>query len=244
MSLDPLATWAERFGKAGGLSNGVAGSMGLISRADGVAGFSTVLGGDLGVACGFALAARLRGAYQVVVCGIGDGVTGQGRIHEALNLAALRRLPLIVVISNNGMAGSVPIAEHSATKRLADLALPFGIPGVTVDGNDVLAVLDATTTAVSRARAGDGPTLIECLTARWGDYGFGGDSLRRAASDAQLAQEPLARLERLLLDRGLTTPGDLAAIRGAAIDEVAATIAAAQASPDPPADQAFRHVYA
>src|SRR4030095_16996494 len=155
---------AELFGRVDGYCKGKGGSMHIADFAIGMLGANGIVAGGMPIACGAALAAQLEGAGGVVACFFGDGATGEGEFHESLNIASVWKLPLLFVCENNQFGADNAV---SSVRVVADIALhapAYGIPGVTVDGNDVLAVREATETAVERARRGEGPTLLHCAT--------------------------------------------------------------------------------
>jgi pyruvate dehydrogenase E1 component alpha subunit len=213
----PLASLlAELFGYAAGSTKGRGGSMHIAAPTVGFLGVTAIVGGNLAIVDGLALAAQERGTGAVAVASFGDGATNQGSFHESLNLASLWRLPAIFVCNNNGFAESTPREHHQTIRRISTRARAYGMPGVNVDGRDVFEVHAAVTEAVARARAGDGPTLVECVAPRWvGHYigdpatymsdrgrsrARGGDPLRRslarALEQSWLEQDELAVLER------------------------------------------------
>ena len=157
---------AEMFAKREGSCRGMGGSMHLTDFSKGMLGAFAIVGSGIPIATGAALSARVRNSGQVAVSFFGDGAVNEGTFHEALNMAALWNLPAIYIIENNQYALSMTVAESSALPDLAARACAYNMPGVRVDGNDVLAVYEATREAVERARAGGGPTLIEALTYR------------------------------------------------------------------------------
>ncbi|WP_371640949.1 thiamine pyrophosphate-dependent enzyme [Streptomyces virginiae] len=197
-------------------------------------------------AAGLADAARMAGDPIVALAYIGDGATSEGDFHEALNYAAVRRAPVVFLVQNNQYAISVPLAKQTAARTLADKAAGYGMPGVRIDGNDVLQVYRAVHDAAERARAGHGPTLIEAVTYRIDAHTNADDDTRyRPAGEADVwaAQDPVDRLERDLLAAGVL---DRAAADGiaAAADAFAGELSARFSAP-PTGDpmQMFRHVY-
>ena len=165
--LEPWAVLAEVLGKATGPCKGKGGRGHLAQPDAGFFGAHAVVGGNLSVAAGVALAGRLGAGNRVTACLFGDGACGSGAVHETLNLAALWKLPLVFVCVNNAYALSTPVSEVLAPRRLSDLARPFEVPAATIDGMDVLGVRAAARAAIERARAGDGPSFLECLTYRF-----------------------------------------------------------------------------
>jgi 2-oxoisovalerate dehydrogenase E1 component alpha subunit len=198
-------------------------------------------------AAGVALAMKLRGEARAALCIIGDGATSKGDFSEALNMAGVWRLPLVVVIANNQWAISVPRAAQSAAETLAQKAIAAGIPGEQVDGNDVVAVRDGVARALARARGGDGATLIETLTYRLTDHTTSDDA-RHYRDDAEVSAhwhgEPVARLRQYLLARGAWSreaEDDALAGAAAAVD---AAVEAYLATPPQPVSAMFDHMFA
>jgi TPP-dependent pyruvate/acetoin dehydrogenase alpha subunit len=192
---DPERMFAELLGRSTGYCGGKAGSMHIADPATGNLGATAIVGGGIAMAAGAALSAQVRGTDQVAVAFFGEGAVAEGSFHEALNLAVVWDLPLLLVCENNGYAELTPVSVHlrAPVHRLAE---PHGIPGVLVDGNDALAVRAAAAEAVSRARAGDGPTLLECATYRWSGHYVGDRERYRSKEEVASWRErdPIARL--------------------------------------------------
>lgn len=232
---DPGRMMAEMFGKATGYSRGRGGSQMMIDTTLGFYGANGITGGSMAFACGLALAAQQRRTGRVVVCIIGDGAANEGLFHESLNLASLWRLPLVVVCENNRYAMSTPVAAGLANTRVAERGAAYGIPGCAVDGNTVADVRLAVETALSRARAGEGPSLVECETYRLSGHSKGDPReyrLPREEAEAWL-REPIGRLEALLHNAQGSAPARVAACRARAEQTIADAIRFAEASPDP-----------
>jgi pyruvate dehydrogenase E1 component alpha subunit len=198
-------------------------------------------------AAGFAWGKKLRGESTCAIAYFGDGATSEGAFHEGANFAAVMRAPLVLFCNNNQWAISTPLSAQTAAESLADKAAGYGIPGVRVDGGDVLAVYEATRDAVARARAGEGPTLIEALTYRAAPHATADDP--SAYIDAERVEEEkrnecLGRYEAYLTRLGLLTAEAVEAARAEAVELMRAGIAAAEA--EPPADPGlvFEHAYA
>ena len=181
---------AEIFGKRTGYCKGKGGSMHIADIELGILGANGIVGGGGPIANGAALAAKYRGQDHVAVCFFGDGASNQGTTQEALNLASAWTLPVIFVNENNGYGISCPTCKSMAVADIADRAAAYDIPGVVVDGNDVMAVFEAVGEAVKRARKGEGPSLIECKTYRWRGH-FEGDACvyRERLRTGRLGQE-------------------------------------------------------
>lgn len=230
--LDPGRVMAELLGRSAGPSRGIGGRGHLAEPGSGFFGAHAVVGGNLSIAAGVALAASREGRGAIVACLFGDGACGAGALQETLNLAALWRLPLLFVCDNNQISVTTPAAEALAPARLADLARPFGMPAETVDGMDVLAVKAAADALAARARAQEGPAFLECVSERFASHSTGTRETRAPeALAAILARCPIRRLERTLLASGEADDATLIA-QCARVDKVvAAAVAFAEASP-------------
>jgi TPP-dependent pyruvate/acetoin dehydrogenase alpha subunit len=238
-------TFAELIGRSDGLCGGKGGSMHLTDVSVGAYGSFAIVGAHLPIAAGFAFAAQYRGTDAVSLCFFGDGTANIGAFHEALNLAGIWKLPVIFVCENNLYGEYSPIATTTPVERLADRANSYGMPGVQVDGNAVLEVRDVVDEAVSRARRGDGPTLVEALTYRHKGHSRSDPATYRPAGEleAWLQRDPIARYEVVLEQAGVSTD-ELAAVRAAARDAVKEAVVRAKASPDPAPGARFEHVWA
>ncbi len=198
-------------------------------------------------AAGTAMAFQLRGDARVAVCAIGDGATSKGDVYEAMNFAGARRLPVVFVVNNNGWAISFPRAKQTAAETLAQKAIAAGMPGVQVDGNDVIAVRWAMEQALDRARNGEGPTLLEAVTYRLTDHTTADDASRYRSDtevSAQWKYEPIARLRRYLADHGHWTKADEEALIARVNTDIEVAVKAYLATPPMPATAIFDHLYA
>jgi len=221
---------AELMGRADGICQGLGGSMHLVDSEHGFMGATGVVGGNLPLALGTALAQHLRGADRVTVVFFGDGAVQAGHFNETINLAALWRLPVIFVCENNGFAEFTSREEHSTIERVSDVVAPYGFDRETVNGSEVPAVYAAFGAFLKEARAGRGPFLLECLTyRRRGHYEGDQQKYRDAAAEVQWRErDPIARLTESLID------ADTAAeIEREAAAEVDAAVSFARASPFP-----------
>ena len=209
---------AEMFAKREGSCRGMGGSMHLTDFSKGMLGAFAIVGSGIPIATGAALSARVRGSGQVAVSFFGDGAVNEGTFHEALNMAALWNLPAIYIIENNQYALSMTVAESSALPDLAARACAYDMPSARVDGNDVVAVYEATREAVERARAGHGPTLIEALTYRIrGHARFEAAGYRPAEEvDAWKNADPIERLAAGMIAAGVASEVQLNRIRAEA----------------------------
>jgi pyruvate dehydrogenase E1 component alpha subunit len=237
---------AELEGREDGLCRGLGGSMHLVDAAHGFFGATGVVGGNVPVALGSALAGRLLGGDQVAVVFFGDGAVQGGIFAESVNLATLWGVPLILVCENNGFAEFTPRSAHTNVERVSDVVAPYGIERETVDGNDVVVVLDAFAQFVATVRAGGGPMLLECLTHRLRGHYEGDPDRYRAAVAADQWQEldPIRRLERRGVAEGWLDAGLQARIEDEARADVDEAVRFARASRFPPPELAAELVYA
>jgi TPP-dependent pyruvate/acetoin dehydrogenase alpha subunit len=237
--------FGEILGKAGGLCGGKGGSMHLTDIERGVLGSFAIVGAHLPIAVGAAFAARYRRTDEVTLCFFGDGATNIGAFHEALNLASIWKLPAIFVCENNLYGEYSPIATTTPIERLADRADAYGMAKARVDGNDVLAMHAATSAAAERARAGDGPTLIEALTYRQKGHSRSDPGSYRPEGELEswIERDPIVLGERGLTDAGVDR-GRLDELRAAAERAVADALERAKAWPDPEPASRMEHVYA
>ncbi len=228
---------AELFGRVDGYCKGKGGSMHIADFAVGMLGANGIVGGGLPIASGAALAAQLEGKGGVAVCFFGDGATGEGEFHEALNISSLWKLPLILVCENNHYAASRELAANRVVPDVAVHAAAYSMPGMTIDGNDILAVYEATSQAVGRARAGDGPTLIECKTYRWHFHAMRDTpppDLRPGEEVARWkSSDPIARFEEHLKSQGIVGEREVTGLRQQVQRDLAEAEAFADASPFP-----------
>lgn len=240
------ALFAELAGRATGLCRGKGGSMHVAAIDVGFVTATGVVGGCIPLALGGGLVARERGEGQVAAVFFGDGAGQTGVFHESLNLAALWKLPVIFVCENNGYAEFTPLSSHTLVDRLANYARTFGMENSIVDGNDVLAVRRAMSASVERARAGEGPSFVECITYRMrGHYEGDGSKYREQSEQADWkAKCPIARFERWLAENGTLTEEESALIQRAARDEVAKAAEAALAAPWPSSEELHANVFA
>jgi pyruvate dehydrogenase E1 component alpha subunit len=211
-----------------------------------VASISVPIASHVPHAAGLAWGKKLRGENAVAMAFFGDGATSEGEFHEGVNLAAVMNAPAVFVCNNNQWAISTPIEAQTRAESLADKAVGYGIPGVTVDGLDVLAVYAAAREAVERARSGGGPTLIECLHYRAAPHATADDPrayIDLARVEEERANECVGRFERLLLDAGVLTDDRVEAARKDAEDLMRAGIAAAEAEPPADPELVFTHAY-
>ncbi len=204
------------------------------------------IAGQLNVGTGVALGLKKLGRDSVVVAFFGDGATSIGGFHEALNFAGVHRLPIVYVCQNNLWAESVPLRLQTAVTDLADKAKGYGFPGVSVDGNDILAVYEAATRSIARARSGEGPTLIECKTYRWYGHSEIDPAKYRTKEEVESwkKKEPIGRFEKVLAERKLLTESQKAAIAAEISREMDEAVDFAEKSPYPDPSEATDFVWA
>ncbi len=239
---------AELYGKATGCSGGKGGSMHLFDLSRGFMGGHGIVGGQIPLGAGFAWAAKYRKTEQVSLTFFGEAAANIGSFHETLNMAGLWKLPAIFVIENNGYGMGTAVKRAAAVTELHTRAASYGMPGIEVDGQDVLAVREAAEAAYARARAGEGPTLLDIRTFR-----FVGHSMSDAASgtyrskeelDASRQRDPIALLDARMRDAGLLDDADLAALEAEVAAEVADAVTFAEESPEPDASALYSDVLA
>jgi pyruvate dehydrogenase E1 component alpha subunit len=242
----PRQAMAELMGKADGLCHGKGGSMHLVDVEHGMMGATGVVGGNIPLALGNALAVRLRGGDQVSVVFFGDGAVQAGHFHESVNIATLWELPVILVCENNGFAEFTPRSAHTKVERVSDVVAPYELERATVDGNDVVAVYAAFGRFLAQARQGRGPLLLECLTYRLrGHYEGDPERYRQALEAAEWqARDPIVRLEQHGREHGLLSDEDVESARRAAQEAVDDAVQFAQQSPFPEPGDLHNEVYA
>lgn len=243
--VDVRSMMAELYGKEPGACKGKGGSMHIADVSKGMLGANGIVGGGGPLACGSALTAKVLGTQQVTVCFFGDGAAEQGTMHEAMNMAAIWKLPVVFVCENNGFAESTPVAYHASVKDIADRATAYNMPGLTVDGTDIFAVYEAAGEAIARARRGEGPTLIEAKAFRY--YGhFEGDPLTYYTDEMRKgfqARDPIARFRKQVLDRALVPEIRLNEIDTRAVQAIDDAVAFAESSPLPVPTDLLSDVY-
>jgi len=244
--LDVKRMLAEIFGRATGYCKGKGGSMHIADVSRGMLGADGIVGGGIPIATGAALGCRVRQSSQVVACFFGEGATNQGSFHEAINLAAIRKLPVVFVCENNHWALSAGFEVTTAVANVADRAAAYSIPGHIVDGNDVLAVHTTAVEAVQRARAGDGPSLIENKTYRWEPHSVFNTKDPRPPDEVAewKARDPIARFRKVLEEQDALSADQDAAIQKAVTDAIEEAVEFATNSPDPDPSDVVADIYA
>jgi pyruvate dehydrogenase E1 component alpha subunit len=238
-------TFAEILGKSEGLCRGKGGSMHLTDVSVGAFGSFAIVGAHLPIATGFGLAAKLDGTEAVSLCFFGDGSVNIGAFHEAMNLAAIWKLPVIFLCENNLYGEYSPLATTTPIETLADRAAGYAMPGVRVDGNDVAAVYEIVGEAVDRGRRGEGPTFIEAMTYRHKGHSRTDPGTYRPAEEVEewLAKDPIPGLEARLAQAG-TSSAKIEEVRAAATAKVTEHLDRALAWPEPDLDSRFEDIYA
>lgn len=232
---------AELYGKATGYNKGKGGSMHIAYPKLGILGANGIVGAGLPIATGAGLSAKLRKTDQVTACFFGDGASNEGTFHESLNIGGAFNLPVIYVCENNLYAVGTRQSQVRKVEDIADRAASYGMPGVVVDGNDVIAVYEATKEAVDRARAGDGPTLIECKTYRWRTHFEGEPDTYRPPEEvaAWLKREPIAPFRKLLIDQKIIIEKEAEDLESAVVRELDDAVEFARKSPQPKPETAL-----
>lgn len=233
---------AELFAKTTGYCKGKGGSMHITDFSKGILGANGIVGGGIPIATGAALSAKMRKSHQVVVCFFGDGASNQGSFHEAANMAAVWSLPIVYVCENNLYAVSTAQERHQRIRDISDRAAGYGFGGISVDGNDPIAVYQAVGPAVERAREGEGPTLVECKTYKWLGHYVGDPGTYRPKEEvaAWKAKDPLPRFERHLEERRVMSRLEMESVQQSVKQEVEAAVDFARRSPSPAPDDALK----
>ena len=243
---DLKRTMAEILGKKTGYCKGKGGSMHIADFSIGMLGATAVVGAGIPIAVGAGLSIKLRKTRQVVACFFGEGASNQGTFHEGINMASVWRLPVIFVCENNLYAMGTRQSRVMNIENVADRAVAYGIPGIAVDGNDVLAVYEATAKAVERARNGEGPTLIECKTYRHKGHSRVDPARYRPKEEVEewLAKDPIKRFREKLLQTKTLTEAEIQRIENEVAAEIEEAVKFAMESPYPEPEEALEDVYA
>ncbi len=236
---------AEIYGRKDGYCRGKGGSMHIACKELGIMGSNGIVGGGIPISLGTAFASAYKGDERVTVCFFGDGATNEGTFHESLNLAGLWNLPLIFCCENNGWAEFTPQKIHTKLENLSLRAESYGIPGMTVDGDDVLNVREEAEKAIERARRGEGPTLLECKTHRWSGH-YGGDAQKyRSPQEIQEIRkyDPILKFQKVLVEMKYLSPQGIKDIDTKIRLEIDEAISYAEASPSPTMEGLLEDVY-
>ncbi len=237
---------AEIFGRSTGYCKGKGGSMHIADMHLGILGANGIVGGGGPLAVGAAVAAKYKKTKDVTLCFFGDGASNQGTTQESLNMASAWKLPLVFVNENNGYGISCPQCKSMAIVDIADRAAAYDMPGVVVDGNDVLAVREAVEEAVKRARNGEGPSLIECKTYRWRGHFEGDACTYRCVEELEewMAKDPIPRFEAKLIENKTLTKKEAEEITKRIKKDVDEAVEFAKSSPMPAVSALMDDVYA
>jgi TPP-dependent pyruvate/acetoin dehydrogenase alpha subunit len=234
--IEPKEIMGELMGKKTGVVGGLGGSMHAADLSKGVIFSTAIVGGGIPIATGVGLKFRNAGTGQVCVCFFGDGAANIGSFHEGINMAAIWKLPVIFVCENNFFATSMPQQKATGSKTIAERGGSYGIPGVLVDGMDVLEVRKAAIEAVERARKGEGPSLLECRTYRFKGHGVYDTGLAYRTKDEVsewMLKDPITRLGRMLVEEHMANPIDIEAMDKEALKISEEAVDIAKSSPYP-----------
>lgn len=244
---EPRRMMAEVTGRIDGYCRGKGGEMHIADFNLGILGANGIVGGGLGIAAGAAFSAKKRGTDQVSVAFFGDGAVNQGIFYESLNMASVWKLPLIYVCENNLYGEYTSWTSITAGESLTDRAIAMGAAAVRVDGNDPLAVFEATLEAATRARKGEGPSFIECLTYRYTGHHVG-EPGKGYRSEEEIEEwhrrDPIPRYEKYLIENKVASGNDVEEIQAAVEQEIAEAVEFALASPYPEISELTQHVFA
>jgi acetoin:2,6-dichlorophenolindophenol oxidoreductase subunit alpha len=237
---------AEFLGREPGYCRGRGGSMHIADIPGGNMGATGVVGGGIPTAVGIALALQMRRSDQILLSYFGDGASNEGEFHESLNMASVWKLPVVFICDNNQYGMSMHVTKVTNIEHISDRAASYGIPGQAVDGNDVLAVYEAVTTAGEHARSGQGPTLIDCQSYRWRGHSKSDRNLYRTAQEIEEWKQkcPIRRFKQVLVDAGLMTMDEAEEIDRAAKAAVDAAAEEALTFPEPSPENMEDEVYA
>jgi len=237
---------AELFAKETGCCRGKGGSMHIGDRDAGMLPAIAIVGGAIPLAAGYALAFQYLKQPNIVACFFGDGATNIGTFHEGINMAAIWELPVVFVCENNRYAASTAVEKVMKVKHVSERAAAYGIPGETVDGNDVERVYEAMTKAALRARSGLGPTLLELETYRFAGHSRSDPGHYRSEQEvtAWKQKDPITRYETKLLAEGVLKPEDISGIKSATERELELAVALAEQSRDPQPEECLNDVFA
>lgn len=235
----------ELFGKSTGCCRGKGGSMHMGDMAHGMVPAIAIVGGGAPIATGVALSFKMKKQPQVAVAFMGDGAVNEGAVHEAMNMGGIWDLPIVYVVENNLYSASTPIKQTTRVKHLSDRAAAYGFPGMTVDGNDVLAVYEAAAQAIARARAGEGPTMLEAVTYRITGHSRRDPCLYQPEDERKqaLENEPIKRFTAYLLDNNIADQAALDAIRAGVDAEIESAVQSAMSAPDPAPEEALEGLF-
>lgn len=237
---------AELLGKETGYCKGKGGSMHIADVENGNLGANGIVGGGYSISCGAALTQQYKKTGKIVLCFAGDGSTNEGNFHESLNLASVWKLPVVFYIENNLYGMSTPIEKHMNIKDIADRAKAYGIPGVVIDGNDVVEVYEAVQKAAEHARSGKGPVLVESKTYRWLGHSKSDAQAYRTKDEVEewKGKDPILRLHNYMLENQIAAEDEINSIEDKSIKDLETAVQFAMDSPEPPIESLTEDVYA
>ena len=237
---------AELYARRTGYNKGKGGSMHIAHVDIGMLGAMGIVGSGIPIATGAALSAKMRGTDQVAICFFGDGAANTMRFHEGINLGAIWELPVIYLCENNLYAVSIPQSYAMKIPDIADRAAAYGIPGVVVDGMDVIAVYEVVGEVVARARRGEGPTLVECKTYRYRGHFEGDPQVYKPKAEVEewMKKDPLPRFKKQLIEMGVLTEKEAGEIDQEMVEEMDKAVKFAEESPFPDPEETLEDVYA
>ena len=243
--MSPHRVLAQYMGRRSGATRGRDGNMHMGDMRLNIFAFVSMLADNVPVAAGIGLSFKMRREDRVVLCYFGDGATSRGDWHEGLNLASIHKLPVVYICNNNQYAYSTPLELQMAVKNVADRAVAYNIPGVIVDGNDVRAVYQATLCAIERARAGLGPTLLECKTFRMTGHSAHDDAgyVPRELFEEWHKKDPIYRFQQVLIESGVMNLDEVKEMHRSVVEEVDRAVDRAQSDPYPNPQDCLRDVY-
>ena len=244
--LDVNRMMAEFLGKETGYCKGKGGSMHIADMKSGNIGANGVVGGGYPLSCGAALTQKYHKTGKAVLCFAGDGSTNEGNFHEALNLASVWKLPVVFFVENNLYGMSTPIEKHMNIENISDRAASYGIPGITIDGNDVLEVYKIAWKSLQYARSGKGPVLLESKTYRYNGHSKSDAQVYRTKEEVEVwkKKDPILKLENYLLNNEKMTVDELEALKSKAYQSIEDAVLYAENSPEPPVTAVLEDVYA
>jgi TPP-dependent pyruvate/acetoin dehydrogenase alpha subunit len=242
----PQKILAQYMGRRDGYTCGKDGNLHMGDLSHNVIAFVSMLADSVPVAAGIGMAFKMRKEDRIVLCYFGEGASSRGDWHEGLNLAAVHKLPVVFICNNNQYAYSTPLHLQMPVKNIADRASAYGMPGILVDGNDVLAVYQATKEAIRRARGGLGPSLLECKTFRMTGHAAHDDGsyVPKELFEEWGKKDPICRFRQVLLDAGIMSPDSIQALLASIAEEVDTAVEWAENCAYPEPEEVFRGVYA
>ena len=237
---------AELLGQASGYCHGKGGSMHIADVTAGMLGANGIVGGSMGIACGAGWAFKRRGQDNAALCFFGEGAANEGIFHEALNLAAIWKLPVVFVCENNQYGMSMSVKRATAIENISDRASAYGMPGVTLDGTQLDEVYKTTLEALERARAGEGPTLLEAITYRYLGHSKSDANLYRTREEIQMwrEQDPIQQFAMKLEEEGVLGEDEWRKLDEETKERIEEAFEKASKEPDPEPDSALEDVYA